>query len=1201
MPAPTLAHRAFLAAAVLVLAFAIPSPAQTKGSPAPQKASAAKATFVQAEAFAESIPVRNMPATHTVDKESSAVAGAEKEINEENRLAIRHFNPNIKPPADTVLSSLRSARNVKGELIAPQALPTPAVNFEGISKADTVALGQGYLPPDTNGAVGPNHYVQTVNVCFRIWNKNGTPATATTSFATLFSPLGCGNSLDGDPIVLYDQLADRWLISEFCTTANPNDHQLVAISKTNDPTGAYYLYDFPMPNNKFNDYPHLSVWPDGYYMTDNQFNQAGSSFLQDGVFAFNRAKMLVGDPTASFVYFDTAVLFPPGSGNTGPDGISGMLPANVDGYLAPPVGAPCPFAYFESTVLGGPADTLRIFDFHANFTTPASSSFSERVGSPLAVAAFNPGNTTTSRNIIPEPPPATTSNYLDAINDRLMFRLAYRNFGSSEALLMNHTVNASSRYGVRWYELTRSSPAAAFTIAEQETYNGPAADTSHRWIGSVAVNFQGDIALGYSVSSTSVFPSIRYAAKLFTDPAGAGLAQGEQTMIAGAGAQQSTSGRWGDYSCMTVDPTDDCSFWFTQEYDGASSTSNWQTRIAKLTVGQQATSPRGTISGTITDCSSGAPIANAIVSISGGFWRASAADGTFSATLAPGTYTATVSKLGLPSAVSGNLVVSNNGNTVFNACLQGVPILSAGSPSVTAENYTPANSAADPGEYVTVNLPISNTGSANTGNLVATLQPTGGVTSPSGPQTYGVVTAGGSSVSKPFSFIANGACGSTLTLTLSLQDGASNLGTVTYTMTVGGGSSGTTSYTNATSLTIPDSGAASVYPSSINVSGVAGAITKVTVTLNNLSHTFPDDLDILLVSPTGAKFVIMSDAGGSNGLSNVTLTLDDAAATLMPNAGAITTGSWRPSNYATGGSDSWPAPAPAGPYQSPATTGSATFASVFNGANPNGTWSLYVLDDSAIDSGTLAGGWTLNITTPPVNNCVGSQVPLIVNGPPLSPVVLGTPYSFTFVASGNPAPTFSVVGALPPGLNLSPAGVLSGTVTSAGNGSFPNIIVTATNNLGSNTQTFTLQVVTTAGNYLSSYNLTGNGAALTVDGEGDGIANLMEYAEGLDPTKSDVSGLPVVTLKDYSGTKYLSMIFHRSSLATDITYIVEGSNNLVNWTALGTSAAGGAASGPGFVTETGGPPTYTVEVRDIVPFDPNGNITRFIRLKVTSP
>ncbi len=1485
-----------------------PLQAQDKG--------AGHASSLAAVGFAESGAVRDLP------KVSSTLTKGkmEEEINPENREIIRHVDPKIAPSRDKALFST-TAQAGRSRTVQPQALPTPAVSFDGISQADTIAAdsNQGFLPPDTNGAVGPNHFVQTVNSCFRVWNKAGSPVTATTSLGTLFSPLGCGTSIDGDPIVLYDQLADRWIISEFCTVASPNDHQLVAVSKTSDPSGAYFLYDFMMPNNKFNDYPHLSVWPDGYYMTDNQFNQAGNTFQQAGVFAFDRAKMLAGDATAGFVYFDTALLFPPGTGNNGSDGIGGMLPANADGLIPPAVGAPCPFAYVQAGEFGDPADQLRLFDFHADFTAPVNSTFTERPGSPLPVAAFDPVTVPNSRNVVPQPAPAVAGSYLDAINDRLMFRLAYRNFGTSESLVLNHTVNAASnpayRAGVRFYQLSRSTPAAAFTIAEQQTFAGVAGDTTSRWMGSVAMNFQGDIALGYSVSSTSVSPSIRYAARLNTDPPGSGLAQGEQILIAGAGSQTSTSGRWGDYSDMTVDPSDDCAFWYTQEYYAANSGSSWRTRIARIVVGTSAVSPRGTISGTVTDCSTGLPVANAIVKITGGFWRSTAANGTYSATVAPGTYTATASSSIYAPATSSNLVVTNGGTASFNVCLNGFPtlvaaasaitadscnsngaidpnetvtvslglkntgsanttnlvatlqssggvtlpsgpqpygvaaaggapvfksfiftagtvacgssvvasltlqdgasnlgtitynfatgaatvalsekfdsvvvpalpagwtaanvtgaaplwvttsstsdtapnnafidepdtvsdkhldspgfavtsngsqvtfrnnynvesgfdgcVLEVSSPNInggtftdvtdpavggsfvsggyngtistafnspisgrqawtgssggyittvvnlganvtghtvglrfrmasdegttgagwhidtltasggfvccgvtiapappavlTAENFVPANAAPDPGEFVTVSLPLQNTAGSNTSNLIGTLQASGGVTNPGAPQNYGIVTGGGAPVARSFSFIASGSCGGNLTLSLALQDGASNLGTITYTLRLGAVTSSTQTFSNASAITIPASGTgastgapAAPYPSNVVVSGLTNPITQVTVTLKNITHTFPGDVDVLLVAPTGQKFILMSDVLGTSDWTGQSYSLDDSAAALLPASGAApASGSFRPTNYGTG--DVFPAPAPAGPYLTPATAGGDTLTSAFAGLSPNGTWSLYVVDDGPVDVGSFAGGWDLKITTA-ASVCIANQPPLIVTLPPPSPVIVGTPYSFTFLASGNPTPSFSLSGLLPPGLGLSATGTLSGTATSGGNGTFPNITVAASNGVLPNAaQTFTLTTATRAGNYLASFGLTGSNGVFTFDYDSDGLANLLEYALGLNPAVASLNGLPVVTLKDYSGTSYLSMTFNRSSLVTDLSYIVQGSSDLTNWTDLGTSTAGNTTSGPGFVAETGSAPTLSVEVRDTVPYDPNTMMTRFLRLKVTSP
>jgi hypothetical protein len=259
--------------------------------------------------------------------------------------------------------------------------------------------------------------------------------------------------------------------------------------------------------------------------------------------------------------------------------------------------------------------------------------------------------------------------------------------------------------------------------------------------------------------------------------------------------------------------------------------------------------------------------------------------------------------------------------------------------------------------------------------------------------------------------------------------------------------------------------------------------------------------------------------------------------------------------------------------------------------------------DSSVIAVGAAGVRIDNILITGASSICNMGPPAIINGPPPSPVIVGTPYSFTFIPGGNPTPTFSLTGgAVPPGLSLSSGGVLSGTATSGGNGSYSNIMVTATNGILPNaTQTFTLTTVTRAANYIASFGLTGSDAVLTFDYDHDGLANLLEYGLGLNPTVASLTGLPTVILKDYSGTKYLSMTFHRSSLATDLTYIVQGSSDLTTWTDLGSSVAGGTTSGPGFVVETGSAPNFTVEVRDTVPFDSNPLTKRFLRLKITSP
>lgn len=302
----------------------------------------------------------------------------------------------------------------------------------------------------------------------------------------------------------------------------------------------------------------------------------------------------------------------------------------------------------------------------------------------------------------------------------------------------------------------------------------------------------------------------------------------------------------------------------------------------------------------------------------------------------------------------------------FVCCgVAGTPAIVADGSTLTAEGCSPANGAVDPDETVTMSLFLNNAGSGNTTNLVATLQATGGVTSPSGPQNYGVVPAGGPAVSRPFTFTAQGVCGGTVIATLQLQEGATNLGTVTFTFTLGTSVANTQTFTNATSIAIPGtgtSGPAAPYPSTINVAGLSGNVSKVIVTLTNFGHTFPDDVDVLLVGPAGQKVIVMSDVGGSLDVTNVTLTLDDAAAASLPDAGPLVTGTFRPTNIGTG--DTFPAPAPAGPFGS--------VLADFNGTNPNGTWSLFVNDDVGGDVGSFAGGWSITITAATPVCCVNA-------------------------------------------------------------------------------------------------------------------------------------------------------------------------------------------------------------------------------------
>ncbi|MBI3995090.1 MAG: DUF11 domain-containing protein, partial [Nitrospirae bacterium] len=440
-------------------------------------------------------------------------------------------------------------------------MPSPIQSFDGVGNVN------GVLPPDPNGDVGPNHYVQMVNVSFAVWDKSGALLYGPAAGNTLWTGFGgaCETTNDGDPIVQYDPLADRWVMSQFALPNFPNGpfHQCFAVSQTPDPTGAWHRYSFLVSGTKLNDYPKIGVWPDGYYMSVNQFNEGTLSWGGAGAFVFERGQMLAG-LSAQMVYFD---LFP-----VDPN-LGGMLPSDLDGPTPPPVGAPNFFMQVDDNGLGFPADQLELWQFHVDWTTPANSTFTGPT--LLPTAAFDSNMCGYAVNCIPQP---GTARKVDAISDRLMYRLAYRNLGTHESLVVNHTVDVdgTNHAGIRWYEIR--DPGGAPAIYQQGTF---APDADHRWMGSIAMDGAGNIAMGYSVSGTTTFPSIRYTGRLAGEPLG-DLPQGESELIAGAGSQRSTASRWGDYSMMGVDPTNDCTFWYTQEYYSATSSSGWKTRIGSF-------------------------------------------------------------------------------------------------------------------------------------------------------------------------------------------------------------------------------------------------------------------------------------------------------------------------------------------------------------------------------------------------------------------------------------------------------------------------------------------------------------------------------------------------------------------------------------------------------------------------------------------
>jgi hypothetical protein len=441
------------------------------------------------------------------------------------------------------------------ETTGPLVSTTNLLNFDGINDTQ----GGGAAPPDTNGSVGTTQFVQTVNTAYEVYNKTtGASVLGPLQIKTLFSGFGgaCQNGPSfRNPIVLFDKLANRWVIS---ILASPNSFstglECVAVSTADDATGSFNRYSFSFGSN-LGDYPKLGTWTDAYYLTVNKFSSVGTLVGADSC-ALDRTKMLAGSSA-------TAQCFQKAST------IETILPADVDGTTAPSSGEPNFQLQIKHNAAGS---TLNFFKFHVDFTTPSNSTYTGPT--TIGVTSYNQACGGQAACI----PESGTTQLLDSLGDRLMFRLAYRNFGGHESLVVNHSVNPGLTgivSGVRWYEIR--SPNTTPTVFQQGTFSSA---TTNFWMGSIAMDKNGDIALGYSASSKNIHPSIAYTGRVPTDALG--TLEPAKNVISGGGSQTGGLSSWGGYSGMSIDPTDDCTFWYTSEYLKTNGSFNWSTRIVSF-------------------------------------------------------------------------------------------------------------------------------------------------------------------------------------------------------------------------------------------------------------------------------------------------------------------------------------------------------------------------------------------------------------------------------------------------------------------------------------------------------------------------------------------------------------------------------------------------------------------------------------------
>jgi hypothetical protein len=468
-------------------------------------------------------------------------------------LRVRPLPRRILPGA-----ALAQADAVEQLSALPLVSATISRNFDGMPDSANGSLAG--VPPDENLAVGATQVVEVINTAYQVFSKStGASVQAPKQISSIFTGISglCGQGPTSpnftDPIVLYDKKAGRWFIAIVAgNNSFSTGNECIAVSSTSDARGTYHRYAFSFGTNVFNDYDKFGVWPDAYYGSYNLFSP--TRFLGAKACAYQKSAMLAGT-TAKAICFTNVNEF-------------GFLPSDLDGATAPPAGKPNFFVDLFST------SALHLFKFHVDFTTPSNSKFTGPIA--IAVTPFTQACAATG-TCIPQP---GVADQLDSLGDRLMFRLAYRNFGTHEALVVNHAAKPSgAASGVRWYEIR--SPSTTPVVFQHGTLTSGSISL---WMGSIAMDKVGDTALGFSESSSAIHPSVAFTGRTPSDPAG--TMEGIATIFAGKASQSggtvNGSNRWGDYSGMAIDPSNDCTFWYVNEYIPSNGSFNFHTRVASF-------------------------------------------------------------------------------------------------------------------------------------------------------------------------------------------------------------------------------------------------------------------------------------------------------------------------------------------------------------------------------------------------------------------------------------------------------------------------------------------------------------------------------------------------------------------------------------------------------------------------------------------
>jgi hypothetical protein len=528
----------------------------------------------------------------------------------EERILTRYPHGTGAPPQ--AASSPWWQRLMKGLSRPTPKMPGPLLTFEGGAAAQFCACA----PPDSDGDVGPNHYVEAINNAFAVFDKSGTMLAGPTSYDSLFAPLTgtpCQNENSGDPFVMYDQIADRWVISDFAFPGLPGSgpfYQCIAVSTSPDPTGTYNLYAVqhePSQPTWVGDYPKMALWtepqPGGaYHLTVNLFDGPSLSFRGVRVWAFDRAAMLNGDANPTAIAFTVPLA---GVGDS-----YSFVAANFRTGNPPPVGRDEMLLAIDSPASGGVTLTqVHARFFHVDFVTPGNSTFgvgaNHTPNAEITVDGFIDAFTSGAGfTIVPQ---QGTGQRIDTLGDKIMTPMVYRFDGATESLWTSNTVCTDAACtqptGIRWYQFDVTGGTFPATPVQQQTWTNND-DGLYRFMSSIAVDDAGDTVIGYSTSSSADFPGIRYAGRLSADPPN-DLVQGEGTMFNGTGSESDTNGRWGDYSMTVVDPVDGMTFWHVNEYEAVTGSFNWHTRIGKFDFVGPGGTPSPTPTPTPGQCSWG--------------------------------------------------------------------------------------------------------------------------------------------------------------------------------------------------------------------------------------------------------------------------------------------------------------------------------------------------------------------------------------------------------------------------------------------------------------------------------------------------------------------------------------------------------------------------------------------------------------------